>query len=263
MVTPPTPAENLATRLEELGLSFMAADLESFLADPARTDSTFVESLGELLAVEYQARKERTARTRLKLSGMPQTKRLEEFDLSWLKGGLTRDRFEELGTLAFIERKENVLLLGPSGVGKTHLLLALGQKACLSGYTAYYMTCRDAIESLLRARDQNRLRKRLAWLRKPHVLLLDEVGYEPLPPEQAHVFFQLINTRYETGSIIMTSNKPFSKWAELMSDEAVATAMLDRLLHHAQVFSLKADSYRMKDRLKVGAAPAVGSYGFD
>ena len=192
MVTPPTPAENLATRLEELGLSFMAADLESFLADPARTDSTFVESLGELLAVEYQARKERTARTRLKLSGMPQTKRLEEFDLSWLKGGLTRDRFEELGTLAFIERKENVLLLGPSGVGKTHLLLALGQKACLSGYTAYYMTCRDAIESLLRARDQNRLRKRLAWLRKPHVLLLDEVGYEPLPPEQAHVFFQLI-----------------------------------------------------------------------
>jgi DNA replication protein DnaC len=97
----------------------------------------------------------------------------------------------------------------------------------------------------------------LAWLRKPNLLLLDEVGHEPLSPEQAHVFFQLINVRYETGSIVMTSNRPFSKWAELMSDEAVATAMLDRLLHHVQVFSLKADSYRMKERLRVGAV------GFD
>ena len=106
--------------------------------------------------------------------------------------------------------------------------------------------------SCLKAREQNRLRKALSWFRKPNVLLLDEVGHEPLSPEQAHVFFQLINVRYETGSIVMTSNRPFSKWAELMSDEAVATAMLDRLLHHVHVVSLKADSYRMKERLRVG-----------
>jgi len=213
---------------------------------------TLTESLSALLDIEYNARKERTARTRFKLSGVPQAKCFEEFDLSWLKGGMSRERFEELKSLAFVERKENVLFLGPSGVGKTHLLLAIGQKACISGYTAYYMTCYEAIDSLIRAREQERLRKRLGWLKKPHVLLLDEVGYEPLTPEQAHVFFQLINARYETGSIVMTSNKPFSTWAELMSDEAVATAMLDRLLHHAQVVSLKADSYRMKDRLRVG-----------
>jgi len=127
----------------------------------------------------------------------------------------------------------------------------------MSGYSAYYITCRDAIEKLLKAREQNRLRKALAWFRKPHVLLIDEVGHEPLTAEQAHVFFQLVNVRYESGPIIMTSNRPFSKWAELMSDEAVATAMLDRLLHHAQVISLKADSYRMKERLRVGAV------GFD
>lgn len=249
--------ETIMDRMEELGLGFMAAGLATFLASSGRADATLFDSIRELIDIEYVARTERTARTRLKLSGMPQSKRLDEFDLSWLKGGLPSGRFEELKSLSFIERKENVILLGPSGVGKTHLMLGLGHRACMTGYSAYYISCRDAIERLLKAREQNRLRKALTWFRKPHVLLIDEVGHEPLTAEQAHVFFQLVNVRYETGSIVMTSNRPFSKWAELMSDEAVATAMLDRLLHHAQVFSLKADSYRMKERLRVGAV------GFD
>jgi DNA replication protein DnaC len=249
--------ETITDRMEELGLSFMAAGLASFLGSSGRADVTLFDSIRELVDIEYVARTERTARTRLKLSGMPQSKRLDEFDLSWLKGGLPSGRFEELKSMSFIERKENVVLLGPSGVGKTHLMLGLGHRACMTGYSAYYISCRDAIERLLKAREQNRLRKALAWFRKPHVLLIDEVGHEPLTAEQAHVFFQLVNVRYEAGSIVMTSNRPFSKWAELMSDEAVATAMLDRLLHHAQVFSLKADSYRMKERLRVGAV------GFD
>lgn len=247
----------LSARMEELGLPFIASSLETFLADARRADMTLLDSIRDLIDIEYSARRERTARTRLKLSGMPQVKRLDEFDLSWLKGGLPQGRFEELSSLSFVERKENVLFLGPSGVGKTHLMLALGHKACISGYTAYYISCRDAIEKLLKAREQNRLRKTLAWFRKPHVLMLDEVGHEPLTPEQAHVLFQLVNARYEVAPIIMTSNRSFAKWAELMSDEAVATAMLDRLLHHAQVFSLKADSYRMKNRMKIGAV------GFD
>ncbi len=249
--------EALTARMQELGLSFMSAGLATFLGAPGRGDISLFDSIRELVDVEYVARTERTARTRLKLSGMPQYKRLDDFDLSWLKGGLPTARFEDLRSLAFVERKENVVLLGPSGVGKTHLMLGLGHHACMSGYSAYYISCREAIEKLLKAREQSRLRKALAWFRKPHVLLIDEVGHEPLSPEQAHVFFQLVNVRYETGTIVMTSNRPFSKWAELMSDEAVATAMLDRLLHHAQVFSLKADSYRMKERLRVGAV------GFD
>lgn len=248
-----TAISTISMKLDELGLSFMSASLESYLADQSRNDNTLLERLTDLVDLEYIPRKERAARTRLKISGMPQYKQLSEFDLSWLKGGLSKAKLEELASLAFVDRKENVFLLGPSGVGKTHLLLGLGTRACQNGFSAYYMTCHDLVETLVRARDQNRLKRKLDWFRKPNVLLIDEVGYEPLTSEQAHVFFQLINVRYECGSIIMTSNKSFSKWAELMSDEAVATAMLDRLLHHSHTLSLQADSYRMKERLKVGA----------
>jgi len=192
------------------------------------------------------------AKTRLKVSGLPQVKKLEDFDLSWPKGGLTERKFKELSSLSFLSRKENVILMGPSGLGKTHLLLALAYKACMTGYTAYYLSCLDLTERLLKAREINKLKRKLQWFRKPHLLVIDEVGYENLNQEQATLFFQLINTRYEHGSIIITTNKSFSKWGEMMSDDAVATATLDRLLHHSHVISLKGDSFRMKDRLKVG-----------
>jgi len=244
--------ELIKSRMDELGLSFMAAGLDSFLAEQSRYEQPLAESLRELMELEYYPRKERMARTRLKVSGIPQYKKLEDFDLSWLKGGLTAKMFAELSSLAFIERKENVILMGPSGLGKTHLLLALGYKACMSGYTAYYLSCLDAVEALKKARGLSKLKNKLRWMKKPNLLLLDEVGYENLTPEQATLFFQLINARYEEGAIIMTTNKPFGKWGEIMSDDAIATATLDRLLHHAYVISLKGDSYRMKSRHQIG-----------
>lgn len=247
-----TQLASITSRLDYLGLSVLSNSIESYLSDPSRKDETLLESLSAFVDIEYCLRKERSARTRIKVSGMPSTKRLDDYDLSWIKGGLSQLKFKELSSLAFIGRKENVVLLGPSGLGKTHLMLALGHHACMSGYTAYYLSCRDAVDALKRADDVGRLKRKLKWLTKAHVLLLDEVGYESLSSEQASMLFQLINARYEHGSIIMTSNKSFGKWAELMSDEAVATAMLDRLLHHAHVLSLKGNSYRMKDRLKAG-----------
>ena len=244
--------ELVKERMEKLGLSFMAAGFDSFLSDQSRREDSLLAVLTDLIDLEYHPRKERMARTRLKVSGIPVHKRLEDFDLSWLKGGLTQKKFNELSTLSFIERKENIILLGPSGLGKTHLLLALGHKACLNGFTAYYISCVDLLERLLKSREQGRLKRKLQWFVKPHVLLIDEVGYENLSPEQATLFFQLVNTRYENGSIILTSNRNFGRWEEIMSDDAVATATLDRLLHHAHVLSLEGDSYRMKDRLKIG-----------
>jgi len=244
--------ELVTCRMEELGLSFMAAGLESFLSSQVNRDAPLIEVVGELIDLELIPRKQRMAKTRLKVSGIPHSKTLEQFDLSWPKGGLTQKQFNELSTLTFIERKENIVLLGPSGLGKTHLMTALGQKACMNGFTAYYISCLDLLERLQKSRDHGRLKNKLKWFGKPHVLLIDEVGYENLSSEQAALFFQLINTRYEHGSIIITSNKPFGKWGEIMADDAVATATLDRLLHHAHVISLKGNSYRMKDRMKVG-----------
>ena len=140
--------------------------------------------------------------------------------------------------------------MGPSGVGKTHLLLGLGRKACMNGYSAYYMSCQDLMEILIKAKSHNSIKNKLRWFKKPHVLLIDEIGYENLSPEQANLFFQLISTRYESGSIILTTNRPFAQWGTLLADDAIATATIDRLLHHALIFSMKGESYRMKDRLK-------------
>jgi len=239
-------------RMDEMGLTFMSAGLETFLSEKERTNEILSTTIMNLLDLEYIPRKERMAKTRLKVSGIPQLKRVEEFDLSWIKGGLTQKKLNELESLAFIARKENVIFMGPSGLGKTHLMLALGHKACFNGYTAYYSTGMNIVEALMRAKGLSKLQRKLSWLKKPHVLLLDEVGYENLNPEQATLFFQLINARYEYGSIICTTNKPFSKWGEVMSDDAIATATLDRLLHHSHVISLSGDSYRMKDRIKTG-----------
>jgi DNA replication protein DnaC len=242
----------LQARMEDLGMEFMAAGVESFLEQHARNEQPLVQTLHDLFDLELVPRKERAARSRVKLSGLPALKRLEDFDHTWLKGGLTKRQFDELATLSFIERKENVVFLGPSGLGKTHIMLALAHKACLNGYTAWYTTCTDLMENLSRAKEGGRLKRKLTWLRKPHVLVIDEVGYENLNRDQANLFFQVINARYESGPILITTNKSFGKWSEMMADDAIATATLDRLLHHAHILSLKGDSYRMKDRLKTG-----------
>jgi len=251
--------ESLSSRLEEMGLTFMSANLESFLDESSRAEGSILDTLCAFIETEYIPRKERAIKSRLKLSGLPARKKLDDFDLSWLKGGLSQSKLSELKSLRFVERKENIILMGSSGLGKTHLLLGIAYEACVQGYMAYYTTANHLMESLMHAKIQNRLKRKLTWLKKPHVLVIDEVGYECFSLEQANLFFQVINARYENGSIIITTNKPFGKWAEIMSDEAIATATLDRMLHHAHIVSLKGDSYRMKDRLKAGIVDSVES----
>ena len=149
--------------------------------------------------------------------------------------------------------------MGPGGLGKTHLLYALAHKACLEGFTAYHITGSQLKEELVKAKLQNRLTRKLKALSKPRLLAIDELGYEQFNADEASLLFQLVAQRYEKGSIILTTNKSFGQWGELMADNAIATAILDRLLHHALVFVLKGESYRLKNRSKLGLVPPFKS----
>ena len=177
----------------------------------------------------------------------------------------TKRQIDELATLAFAARAENVILLGPPGVGKTHLAVGLSMKALKAGLTVYYTSLARLIEDLKRALEQNRLERRWRVYLRPAILVIDEVGYMQLNRQEAELFFRLVSERYEHGSIILTSNKYFSDWGELLSDTVIATALLDRLLHHAHVINIRGQTYRLKDRLKAGIQtvppadiPAVG-----
>lgn len=248
--------EILKSQVEQLGLSFILGNLDSFLHDEARKERPLVETLSDLFDHELILRKQRAAKARLKMSGLPATKTIDEFDSDQLEG-ITRKKLNELRTLCFIERKENIVLMGPSGLGKSHILYALCYEACMQGHTAYHLTCQDLMEKLVRAKQQNRLSRKIRALCKPRLLAIDEIGYQNLTEEEAPLFFQLVAERYEKGSIVITTNKAFGQWGELMGENAIATATLDRLLHHAQVFILKGESYRLKKRIKLGLVPPI------
>lgn len=241
--------------LSELNLGFALNHIDTFLHDESRKDRPFLEVFCDLLDHELTQRRQRAAKTRLKLSRLPSLKYIEDFKVEEVEG-ITQKKLNELCSLAFIERNENVVLMGPSGLGKTHILSALVYKACSEGYTAYFMSAQEIIEELLKAKRQNRLKRKLASFCKPHLLAIDEIGYETFTKEEATLFFNLVAARYEKSSIVITTNKTFGQWGELMGDNAIATATLDRLLHHAEVVIMKGESYRVKRRTKLGLVPS-------
>ena len=241
--------------LSELNLGFALNHIDTFLHDESRKDRPFLEVFCDLLDHELTQRRQRAAKTRLKLSRLPSLKYIEDFKVEEVEG-ITQKKLNELCSLAFIERNENVVLMGPSGLGKTHILSALVYKACSEGYTAYFMSAQEIIEELLKAKRQNRLKRKLASFCKPHLLAIDEIGYETFTKEEATSFFNLVAARYEKSSIVITTNKTFGQWGELMGDNAIATATLDRLLHHAEVVIMKGESYRVKRRTKLGLVPS-------
>jgi DNA replication protein DnaC len=225
------------------------------LAERARTEGwSHEEFLAACLQREVAAREAHGGEGRIRQARFPARKSLEEFDYDHARS-LKRETIAHLGTLDFIAARENVVFLGPPGTGKTHLAIGLGIRACQAGHRVLFATAAGWVARLAEAHAAGRLQAELVRLGRYPLLVVDEVGYIPFEAEAANLFFQLVSARYERASLIVTSNKPFGRWGEVFGDD-IAAAMIDRLVHHAEVVALKGDSYRLKDR-DLGRVPAA------
>lgn len=239
-----------------LKLDQVASAWPALAARAAEQDASLADFLEQLLSSEQDARHERTRQTLLNLATLPTIKTLEQYDFAFATGA-PRAQVQELASLTFIERAENVVLLGPSGVGKSHLAVALAYRAVMAGIKTRFITAADLMLQLATAHQQGRLKQYFnRAVLGPKLLVVDEIGYLPFGRDEANLFFNVVAKRYERGSMVLTSNLPFTQWASAFADDQTLTAaMLDRLLHHAHIVQISGDSYRLKDKRKAGATP--------
>src|SRR5438067_4330344 len=246
--------ERLRTTLAALSLTAIDARLEALLEAASKKEPSYADFLLEVMNTEADARRQRYLKARLQLAHLPYIKTFDQFDFGF-QPSIEEKQIRELRTLRFVHEASNVILLGPPGVGKTHLSVALAEAAIQSGLGAYFMTAHDLVTDLGRAYREGRLDRRMRVYLAPKVLVIDEMGYLPLDDLGATIFFQLVSARYERGSIILSSNKSYGDWGSIFGDPIIATAILDRLLHHSTTINIRGESYRLKDRRRAGLLP--------
>ncbi len=230
-----------------LGLETIEHTIDNYLEN-AR-DRNIVEILDHLLSEEVKSKRSKRYETKLKYAGFPFRKTMDEFDFSFQKS-IDRSVIDDLMTMRFIHNHENVVFLGPPGVGKTHLSVALGIRALQSDISTYYISAVRLVQALRKEYMRDRLNILLRSYSRYSLMIVDEIGYLPLNREESNLFFQLVSYRYEKSSTIFTSDKSFSEWGEVMGDQVIASAILDRILHHCTVLNIKGESYRLRERRK-------------
>ena len=246
--------ERVHHNLKRLNMGTVEAILDNYLEIAMKEQQSVLAILDHLLDQECQVKDARALAIRLRLAGFPVQKSLESFDFSF-QPSLDASVIQDLATLKFIHNAENVVFLGPPGVGKTHLAIGLGMSAVKEGFRVYFTNAASLVERLTRANRERTLDDKIRGISRYNLLIIDEIGYLPVTNEGAHCFFQLISRRYERSSTIFTSNKSYGDWGEIFADHVLAAAILDRILHHCTTVNVKGDSYRLKERRSQGIIP--------
>jgi DNA replication protein DnaC len=252
--------EDLDAMLTRLRLGAIREQLDGLLEEAAQRQLNLREALAWLCATEVASKEQRRLSMAMTIAHFPFVRTLEGFEFE-AQPSIDPGKIRDLATCRWVANGDNVVLLGPPGVGKTHLEVALGREEVARGYTVQFTTAMELLGSLVKGQRQGTLEVRLAQYSKPKLLIIDELGYLPLKPQAGHLFFQLISRRYEQGSVLISSNRPVEEWDEVFGGQLVAAAILDPLLHHSHVVTIRGDSYRLREKRRSGLfrPPAGGS----